>query len=98
MRSDNCNPSRSTPRALHVFDEGNQRSITATRVPVIAALYVSCLRNSWNPISLMARASVWLASIPLHVEVFDGHRLVLAAELHGQLMQGIVPHILVTPM
>jgi hypothetical protein len=35
---------------------------------------------------------------PLHVEVFDGHRLVLAAELHGQLMQGIVPHILDTPM
>ena len=45
--------------------EGNQRSASTSRAPYIAVLYVSCLRNSKNPASIMDRDNLWFFAIPL---------------------------------
>ena len=53
------------PQPEHVLLLANHRSATITTPPRSAALYSSCRRHSWNPISAMDRARWRFAIIPL---------------------------------
>src|SRR3981081_2121740 len=78
------------PHAEQRRVEGNQRSIRANVRPVRAALYSSMFTNMDQPTSCTERAMRVRAS-PATLEVLHIHRLVVADNARGFLVEPVPP-------